>query len=216
MRYPLPSDGFLPDYLNEIIEGELAKGERVVWSGQPIASRLVWPSFAIVLFGIPFTAFALFWMFMARGIVGRAPNPAGGVFPVFRFLPLFGIPFLLIGLAMLSTPYWMLRKTRRTAYAVTDRRVLLVEGGLLGGINIRSLEPEQLHDVTRTQYADGSGNLVLQRQYRGVPLDPTDPRYRGVPFFQVGFYGIPDVKHVEDLVRELASKAQPAGDGRGA
>lgn len=214
MRSPLPSDDFLPDYLNEIINGELAKGERVVWSEQPIASRYVWPSYLIVLFSIPFTAFSVFWMVMARGIVGHFPAQGGGVFSVFRFFPFFGLPFVLIGLAMLSAPYWVLRKARRTVYSITDRRVLLIEGGILDGVNVRSIGPEQLRDVSRTQYADGSGNLIFQRLYRGVPLYPADPRYRGVPFLQVGFYGIPDVKEVEDLVRELASKAGPGGDGQ--
>ena len=36
--------------------------------------------------------------------------------------PLFGLPFVLIGLGMLTAPHWAKRKALRTAYAVTDRR----------------------------------------------------------------------------------------------
>jgi hypothetical protein len=201
-------DDFLPAELSARVDGELAKGERVIWTGQPIAWRFVWPSLFIVLFGIPWTAFAIFWMAIAGGISGHVPEQAPDFFSLFRFFPLFGIPFVLIGLAMLSAPYWALRKARRTVYAITDRRVLLIEGGLLGSVRVRSIEPERLNDVTRTQYADGSGNLILQRQYQG------NAQNRGAQFLNIGFYAIPDVKHVEDLVRELASKAAPADDGR--
>ncbi len=203
-----PSDDFLPTELTERLDAELAKGERVVWSGQPIAWRFVWPSVFIVLFGIPWTAFAIFWIATASGIAGHVPGEAPGVFSLFRFFPLFGIPFVLVGLVMLSAPYWALRRARRTVYAITDRRALLIEGGLLRGVSVRSIEPERLNDVTRTQFDDGSGSLILRRQYQG------NVHNRGAQFLNIGFHCIPDVKHVEDLVRQLASKAAPADGGR--
>jgi hypothetical protein len=40
--------------------------------------------------------------------------------------PLFGVPFVLIGLGMLAAPYWMRRKAQNTVYALTDKRALIL------------------------------------------------------------------------------------------
>ncbi len=143
----------------------------------------------MMLFGIPFTAFSVFWMVMASGGVGRAP---GGVF---GFFPLFGIPFLLVGLAMLLSPLWMLRKARRTVYVVTDQRAIIFDGG--GITRIRSFGPDQLGDLQRNQRSDGSGDLIFEQK---ISYSRNNHRPHTT---DIGFLAIPEVKRVEDLVREL-------------
>jgi hypothetical protein len=202
-----PTDDFLPVELASLVESELTKGERIVWTGQPIPSRFARSSIPIVLFGIPWTAFAIFWVAAASGF--RFPAFSH----VFGFFVLFGIPFVLIGLGMLSSPFWMLHQASRIVYVITDRRALIIQRGLLGQVTVRSFEPASLTEVTRTQYADGSGNLIFLREYRTADrfsrFGP-DGRYAGpIP---VGFLAIPDVKGAEDRIRELASKAGDSSD----
>src|SRR5437763_9868076 len=127
-----PTDDLLSPELAALVDAELASGERMVWVGQPIPSRYARGSLAIVLFGIPWTAFAIFWMAGVSGF--KIPNLTRG----FGWFPLFGIPFVLIGLGMLSTPFWVRRKARRTAYVITDRRAIVVEGGAWRSVTIRS------------------------------------------------------------------------------
>jgi hypothetical protein len=195
-----PTDDFLPPELTSLVDAELAKGERIAWIGQPIPWRLALSYLPLTLFGIPFTAFTVFWIMTATGFARHGPGgpPA--------FFVLFGIPFAVVGLGMLLAPLWALRKAARTVYAVTDRRALSIEGGLLGRSTVRSFEPERLAVLARTQYADGSGNLVFRREYH------QDGR-RG-RFVDVGFFAIPDVKDVEDRIRELARKAGGPDGGR--
>ncbi len=45
------------------------------------------------------------------------------------FFPLFGVPFLLIGLGMLAAPLWAYLRTRGTVYAVTEGRAVIILGG---------------------------------------------------------------------------------------
>jgi hypothetical protein len=191
-----PTDDFLPAGLASLVDAELDKGERIAWIGRPIAWRYALRYIFVLLVGIPFTAFALFWMGAARGF------PSAGV-PVFA---LFGIPFVVIGLGMLLSPFWMLYRAGRTAYAITDRRALVVEHGLLGGVTVRSFEPGSLTILSRTQHADGSGNLVFQREYRREG--------RRGRFVDIGFLAVPDVREVEGRIRELAHRAHPPDGGR--
>jgi hypothetical protein len=185
----IPADDFLPTELASLVDAELAKGERVTWIGRPVAWRFALPSVPLVLVAIPFTAFALFWIGAARGF------PGGGV-PVFA---LFGIPLMVVGLGMLLSPFWMLYKAGRTAYAITDRRALVIEHGPFGRVMVRSFEPGDLAILSRTQHADGSGNLVFRREYR---LEGRRGR-----FVDIGFLAVPDVKGVEERIRELVHTA---------
>ena len=186
------ADGILSPELAAIVDAERVTNEKITWIGQPIPWRYARMSFPIVLFGIPFTAFAIFWMAGASGF--KMPDFRQG----FGFFPLFGIPFVLIGLGMLSSPFWMLRKAARTAYVITNLRAILVEGRAWGGFAVRSFDPAHLSDFRRVQFRDGSGNLIFERQYR-----PGGPNSGG-QFIDIGFLAVPNVKEVEDLIRELA------------
>lgn len=182
----------LPRDLRSQVELELQPGERVVWAGQPIPGRLARGSLGIVLFGIPWTAFSIFWVTMAaKGISKSNAGPIGWLFP------LFGVPFILIGIGMLSSPYWARRNATRTAYVITDRRAIIFQARLRGGVSVRSFEPSVLKDLNRTQLTDGSGDLTfaqeLQRGAKG--------RYY---YSNIGFQAVRDVKAVEEMVRALA------------
>jgi hypothetical protein len=189
------ADGTLPLELSDLINAELTQGERAVWVGQPNPGRFARTSIGIVLFAIPWTAFSVFWIAGASGF--KWPDFSKG----FGIFPLFGIPFVLVGLGMLSSPLWMRRKAKRTAYVITDKRAIVLTGQGWRGVSVRSFEPDCLTDLERTQYPDGSGNLVFHHQYnagqRGAQ-NPTD----------VGFMAVANVKEVEDLVRELVHHAR--------
>src|ERR1017187_1772904 len=103
----------LPPELVKLVDRELASGEHVEWAAQPIPARLARTTIPAVLFGIPWTAFAIFWTGMAGW--GTWRNGGAGWF---RLFPLWGVPFILIGFGMLSSPYWAFRRAKRTAYVL--------------------------------------------------------------------------------------------------
>jgi hypothetical protein len=193
------TDGLLPDDLSTIVESDLASDEQAVWVEQPIPWRFARTGLPIVLFGIPWTAFALFWMAGASGF--KVPDFTKG----FGLFPLFGIPFVLIGFGMLSSPYWMYRKALRTVYVITDQRVILFSHGLWGGVSIRSFEPSRLTDLRRVQLADGSGNLIFGREY-------STGRQGQSQSIEIGFLAVRNVKDVEARIRDLIRHAKH-GDG---
>ena len=177
--------------LRFLVEAELQSGERITWLEQPIPGRVTRGSIPIVLFGIPWTAFALFWTF------GAAKATHGeGIFSVF---PLFGVPFILIGLGLLSSPFWLRRIAANTVYILSDRRAIIFRGKWFGGVNVRSFAPEALIDLRRNQNADGSGDLIFcQETYRDSDGDRR--------INNIGFMSIRDVKSVEEMVRAMAQR----------
>ncbi|MBF2058471.1 MAG: hypothetical protein IGQ45_14960 [Cyanobacterium sp. T60_A2020_053] len=52
----------IPKQLRQTIEKELDTGEIIKWVEQPIARFFSAPSIGAVLFAIPWTSFAIFWM----------------------------------------------------------------------------------------------------------------------------------------------------------
>jgi hypothetical protein len=112
----------------------------------------------------------------------------------FDLFPLFGIPFVLIGFGMLSSPYWTMRKARRTAYVLTTARAIIFDGGF--STTIRSFGPDRLTDLRRKQRADGSGDVIFERK---LSYDSDGDRQST----DHGFLAIADVKGVEDMVRQL-------------
>ncbi len=183
----IPSD--LRYDLRDMVERELNKNERVLWVGQPIPAKMARKSLPAVLFGIPWTGFALFWMAGASGF--RVPD----FDEPFDFFPLFGLPFVLVGILMLTAPIWAKRAALKTVYVLTDERAIIFESKL-SATKVRSLSPDQLSDIYRTEDSDGNGDIVFMRE--------TSVGSRGRKRSRsVGFIVIREVREVESKIREL-------------
>jgi hypothetical protein len=179
------------------VRRELEPGESIRWMEQPIPRFFSCGTVAIVLFSIPWTAFAIFWICGAAGF--KAPNfHEGG----FAFFPLFGVPFVLIGLGMMLTPVWAYRKALKTVYAITSRRALAIEGGWT--TTVRSYRPDQLTNVYRKERRGGVGDVILGQK---VWTDSDNDRRS----MEVGFMNVRDVRRVERLIQELAATAKQGG-----
>ncbi|MGB4342661.1 MAG: hypothetical protein WBJ03_03520 [Moraxellaceae bacterium] len=180
----------LPQVLQERVMRELQPGEVVSWAGQPDPRRLMLGGFALWLFFIPWTAFSVFWIAGASGF--KVPDFS----QPFEFFPLFGLPFLLIGVGGLSSPFWIYRKARHMVYVITSKRAFAMTGGR--SITVESWSASQLEKIVRTERPDGSGDLVFATE---VWRDSDgDRRTR-----QKGFMGIADVRMVEAHLQRLAA-----------
>lgn len=174
--------------LQQKVMRELQPGEVVRWAGQPDPARFMKQGFLLWLFFIPWTAFSLFWMAGASGF--RMPD-----FSSFTVLfPLFGLPFLLIGVAGLASPLWFRLVARHTAYVISNQRAFSLAGWR--NVVMISWWPEQLAQVTRTERADGSGDLVfdveMRRGHRGSSVQ-----------HKRGFIALRDVRTAETFINAL-------------
>ena len=118
---------------------------------------------AIGIFAIPWTAFALFREIMARSpriVASRPGSAAPGTILAGIVLPVFGVPFVPVGVWMPERPVALMHRAGRTAYAVTDRRpIRRVEGRT---IEIESIPLDRLGAITRHDRRDGSGDLSVR------------------------------------------------------
>lgn len=174
----------LPAAVQALLDSELKPRERIAWMAQPIPSRIAKQGLPLVLFAIPWTIFSIYW------IVGASGGGLG--------FAAFGVPFLLVGVGMLSAPYWLRRGAASTVYVITDQRALIIASNGRGTMTVRSFPPETLGDLHRTQDTNGCGDVIFRTN---VSRDSDGDRTTE----KVGFVGVQDVKGVEDRLRVLAS-----------
>ena len=172
------------------IKNEVRTNERITWSDKPRPTSLARQGIPLAIFGIPWTAFSVFWVYAASGF--SFPSFSSG----WDFFPLFGIPFVLIGFVLLSAPLWMGLRANKTAYVLTDKRAIILRKSR-GKYIIKDYLPHQLQDVYREENDGGSGDVIFFDENKSN-ADNTLPK-------AVGFLGIDDVKAVEELVEKLAS-----------
>lgn len=188
--------GSLPPELDARVRSELRGGERLLWVGQPRPGRFARPSVAIVIFGVVWTYGVVDLSIFMVGF------PKGGPFTIVNlFFLLFCIPFVVIGLGMLGSPFWFVRLARRTCYALTDRRAILWEAGWFGGIEVRSYSPADLTKLHRVDYSDGVGDLVFEEVKISSDNDSTQRH---------GFLAVDRVREIEERMR----KALLLGEGQ--
>jgi hypothetical protein len=137
------------------IEKELSSGERLLWSGQPRGGiRLRTTDVFVIPFSILWCGFAIFWEFMALTVPANAPGPIDIAFP------LFGMPFVLVGLYFVFGRFLVDARSReRTFYGLTNDRIIIVTGLL--SRRIKSLNLRTLSDISLTERSDGSGIITF-------------------------------------------------------
>ena len=187
----------LPPELQQRVRAELRAGEKLLWADQPVHDMYRRLTVTLRVIGIPWTAFSAFWIAVAVWFTLNGATPGVG-----WLFPLGGVPFVLFGAVLVSSPSWLGSKARRTVYALTDRRAIVFDAGVFGGSKVRSFGPERAALMSLTERPDGSGDLIFE-VFR-------DPRDSGTTFRR-GFKAVPHVREVQDLVLRtlVAGRVRP-------
>jgi len=146
-----------------ILSAELGSGERLLWSGRPRGGLRLRPQDAVLIpISLLWGGFAIFWEVMALTMTAKAPMPIRLVFP------LFGLPFVAMGLYLMVGRFFVEARVRsRTVYGVTNRRILIVDAGRSWAT--RSFSLRSFSDLGLRVKPDGSGTVV----FGGLPPPPT-------------------------------------------
>ncbi|MBU6452410.1 MAG: hypothetical protein KGS72_11565 [Cyanobacteria bacterium REEB67] len=189
---------------SQILNSELSSGEKLLWNGHPDAGRACRAALPIFLFAIPWTAFAVFWVVMAAGGIWHGGKASG---PLFVF-PLFGLPFILVGLGLLSTPFFAYQKAKNTHYGVTNRRILVVTSGKIK--SVQQYEYSTLSNLTRTEYGTRGDLVWTVPTTMPVAVGNTAYSRSAAINSSVSFIGIERPKDVERLVEDQIKKDEQA------
>ncbi|MGH1484287.1 MAG: hypothetical protein ACRBM6_37410 [Geminicoccales bacterium] len=183
----------------EIAKVELVSGEVLIWadSSQPRNARR--RSLPISILGWLFLLLALAWLSKA------AATSAG-------FL-LLGLPFVIGGLGLAAAPWWWPIYNKRTVYAISDQRLLIIRDLLRR--RVTSYGPEDIDVVERREHRDGSGDVIFRREEIRKLKHHHDPQgKRRVGEREVGFFGVSGVRQVEEAIFALKQKRYQSVSGQ--
>lgn len=170
-------------------DGILDDGERILWQGRPDgAITLRAQNLIVMVFGLVFAGFALFWMIMA--------SQTGGLFWMFglvHFSVGAGIVFGAVG--------WNAFRRRRSWYTLTDRRAFVATDLPLMG---RRLKSYPITADTVLVFEDGPLATV---NFASATRRGKSGTYQ-VP---VGFERIAEGREVYRMMRDIQARAQTAG-----
>jgi len=161
-------------------QAQLEPGERLLWHGKPDPKRGLLATIPLVLFAIPWTGFSVFWMAAASGFFFESEPGWMSLFA------LFGVPFVLVGLGMLTSPYWLYKKAKLTVYALTNRRAMIITGRATK--KVQSFAASDMGLIERTERANGRGDVMFA----------TVEVKKGTQ--QIGFMGISNARRVERIL----------------
>ncbi len=102
----------------------LDEGEKLLWTGQPEPGlRFRGANVVKSVFGLFFLGFSVFWVVMAMTITGAGAGAFGTMGLVF---PLFGLPFVAVGLYLVVGHFfWEAYVRKHTRYALTGKRAFI-------------------------------------------------------------------------------------------
>jgi Bacterial PH domain len=186
-----------------ILNAQLDSGERLLWSGQSRGGiRLRGQDVFLIPFSLLWGGFAIFWEFMVLHSVSKAPGPMG------VFFPLFGVPFVVIGLYLIFGRFFVDAHARaRTFYGVTNERIIIVSG--LFSQQTKSLQLRTLTDISLTQRNDGSGTITFGPTFFMNGFFPGGSWPGAGRYAPPSFDQLDGAKNVYDIIRN-AQKNTPA------
>jgi len=137
------------------IQPELASGESILWTGMPSSSVIFHKEDALLIpFSLLWGGFGIFWEAAAAGLLGAAQRAQG----VSVFAMVWGGAFVLIGQYLIWGRFiYSAWKKLRTHYAVTDRRVIVVQDGF--SRKAISAFIDTLPTITKEEGQGGFGTL---------------------------------------------------------
>ena len=191
--------------IEEQFRNDLANGEYIIWAGQPAPKLFNSSDFFLVPFSFIWCGFTIFWEIMAFTAFRQVGNGPGIIFPI------FGIPFVLVGLyLLLGRFFYRSLKNNRTYYALTNQRVMVLHA--LFGKNLRSLSLNHIPALNKSVNSKGIGSItfgdlppVYSSMFENSGVRSYGNRYRYGN--TMGFYYIKDV---DDVYRMINDQRKPS------
>ena len=154
MTTPVPFDVFSSDLL---------PGETIEWTGQPNPAVIFHKEdWGFVPFSFLWGGFAIFWLLAASGLWDILVHRPDRTFQWFGII--WGTPFVVVGQYMIWGRFVYARwKKKRTYYALTNRRALIVENEWKGRTS-SSAYFENLAMIGKQVRSDGTGRISFGAQ----------------------------------------------------
>jgi hypothetical protein len=175
----------------EAARNVLAPGEKLLWTDRPRPWAVGAHNLFRLAAGMPVAAVIFaFWAFFLFGHSQADVNEIK-----------WPIAITIGGLWLLGSPLWAALIARRLVYAITDRRLMII-GGIFAR-RVTSYSATAIETIDCRENEDKSGDIIFRRIRQ---MD--SPRFGILDFVRIdysdGFFGIGNVRRVEELARQLA------------
>jgi hypothetical protein len=191
--------------MEAVLSNELLEGETLLWSGRPDARKrsIASPARVFRTLGLVFMPVGLLILLIGL-ILLFSPLSASGFQPgmLALFVPggvffILGVVYLIIGLVGFSP-------SGNTLYAITNQRALIVRSGHY--LNVSSYNKRNIGQVHRIERADGSGDLIFASNALYSSYGNTQYNSNTARFGRPGFYALPDVRSVEQILLRMLNE----------
>ena len=154
MHFPLSAK------LDAELRRVLTIDERILWQAMPDHRRLRL-AYAIWIFAIPWTLFSLAWTGFALSIYlttfeSKTDNAAWWAW----IGPLWGTPFIAVGLWMMYQPFKITAEARYTVHALTTKRLVTLT--IRKDRFVKTVSLDCLGPISCTEKADGWGTISIE------------------------------------------------------
>jgi hypothetical protein len=187
------------------LSNELLADETLLWSGRPDARKRsiasparVFRTLGLVFMpvGLLILLIGLILLFSPLSPSGFQPGMLGLVIPGGVFF-ILGVVYLIIGLVGFSS-------SGNTLYAITNQRAIIVRPGRY--VTVSSYNKRSIGQVQRIERADGSGDLIFANNAPYGSYGNTRYNTNSVRFGRPGFYALPDVRSVEQILLRMMNE----------
>jgi len=176
----------------------LSAGERVLWTGRPKQGLVLSGKDALLIpFSLAWGGFAIFWNVQAWSFPREGDS-------IDWFFPLWGLPFLAIGVYVIIGRFFHDAMIRRGLYyAVTNSRVLILRGKTASNVTSRDIQSLPMLELSERR--DGTGTIVFDSDEVGYL---GSGRVRGWGDWTLSrganaqFFRIEDPRRVYELIRD--------------
>ncbi len=191
---------------NASVKDYILHDETLLWTGKPVKPIKLLPGEKFnIIFGIFWTAFAIFWMVLAFWTTKRFDEQDLWIMKIF---PFFGVPFLLVGIYLIFlSPLRIMSKRKNLEYALTNKRILIFNNGKTQTLN--AFEYSDIQNVNFGCDADGIGAVTFFNTKAGMSTIVNGHSSHSNVRTICGLYNIENVKKVYKIFcNQMGEKEQ--------
>ncbi|KKJ78368.1 hypothetical protein WH95_03495 [Kiloniella litopenaei] len=176
----------------ERVRSELIENEQLIWADRPVSERFYRKKIKAAIAGKVIIGLIALWIL---GVIFTSFS--SGNLPALA-LVLFALPLAFIARKMLNKPNEARQRAEQTYYAITDKRLLIIND--YKNKSIESYELDKLEFIESTENKDGTGDIYFTKTLittiSNNDRDGNSSQKKSVHEVKKGFQGIYDTAKV--------------------
>ncbi|WP_085905285.1 PH domain-containing protein [Kiloniella majae] len=186
----------------ERVRSELMENEQLIWADRPVSERFYRKKIKAAIAGKFMIGFIILWIL---GVTYTSFS-SGNLFGL--SLVIVALPLLFIVRKLLNKPNEARQRTEQTYYAITDKRLLIIDD--YKRKSVESYDLKKIQFLEHSENKDGTGDIYFTKSLITTSphndRDDNSPRRNTTREIKKGFKGIYDSTNVEqEIAKRITS-----------